>query len=284
MDEAALREALRAAGYVADPALLTTLWLAQQLQRPVLLEGDAGVGKTSVAGAWARALQRRLVRLQCYEGLDLQQAVYEWNYARQLLQIRVGQEVPQELFGRDNLLERPLLTALTSATPCVLLIDEIDRADEAFEAYLLEALAEFQITIPELGTVHAVHPPLVVLTSNATRELSDALRRRCLYYVLEFPTRLREIEIVRLQLPGVELALIDAAVGWVQTLRKEDLRKTPGIAETLDWVRALHRLDVQVPAADPQLIQRTLTCLLKTREDCFQFDAERVRRWLEAGG
>jgi MoxR-like ATPase len=281
MDEAALRQGLRAAGYVADPALLTTLWLAQQLQRPVLLEGDAGVGKTSVADAWARALQRRLVRLQCYEGLDLQQAVYEWNYARQLLQLRVGQDQSQDLFGRDNLLERPLLTALTSDTPCVLLIDEIDRADEAFEAYLLEALAEFQITIPEWGTVRAVHRPQVVLTSNATRELSDALRRRCLYHVLEFPTREREVEIVRLQLPAVELQLIDTAVGWVQRLRKEDLRKTPGIAETLDWVQALHHLQVGLPPNDPQLIMRTLACLLKTREDCFQFDAERVRRWLE---
>lgn len=280
MDEAALRQGLRAAGYVADAALLTTLWLAEQLQRPVLLEGDAGVGKTSVASAWARTLGRRLVRLQCYEGLDLQQAVYEWNYARQLLQLRVGQE-PQDLFGRDNLLERPLLTALISDTPCVLLIDEIDRADEAFEAYLLEALAEFQITIPEWGTVRAVHPPLVVLTSNATRELSDALRRRCLYHVLEFPTREREVEIVRLQLPAVELQLIDMAVGWVQRLRKEDLRKTPGIAETLDWVQALHRLQVPLPPNDPQPIMRTLACLLKTREDYFQFDAERVRRWLE---
>src|SRR5687768_6670124 len=167
MDEAVLRQGLRAAGYVADPALLTTLWLAQQLQRPVLLEGDAGVGKTSVAAAWAAALQRRLVRLQCYEGLDLQQAVYEWNYARQLLQIRTGHEQPQDLFTRENLLERPLLTALTSTTACVLLIDEIDRADEAFEAYLLEALGEFQITIPEFGTVRALQPPQVVLTSNA---------------------------------------------------------------------------------------------------------------------
>lgn len=282
MDESALRQGLLAAGYVTDPALLTTLWLAQQLQRPVLLEGDAGVGKTSVAAAWSRALGRRLVRLQCYEGLDLQQAVYEWNYARQLLQIRVGQDQPQDLFARDNLLERPLLTALTSDVPCVLLIDEIDRADEAFEAYLLEALAEFQITIPEWGTVRALHPPQVVLTSNATRELSDALRRRCLYHLLEFPSREREVAIVRLQLPEVELALIDAAVNCVQRLRKEDLRKTPGIAETLDWVRALHRLDVQLPLTDPQVIGRTLTCLLKTREDCFQFDAERVRRWLEA--
>jgi MoxR-like ATPase len=282
MNEAALRQSLLAAGYVTDPALLTTLWLAQQLQRPVLLEGDAGVGKTSVAAAWSRALDRRLVRLQCYEGLDLQQAVYEWNYARQLLQIRVGQDQPQDLFGRDNLLERPLLAALTSEVPCVLLIDEIDRADEAFEAYLLEALAEFQITIPEWGTVRALHPPQVVLTSNATRELSDALRRRCLYHLLEFPNREREVAIVRLQLPQVELALIDAAVSCVQRLRKEDLRKTPGVAETLDWVRALHRLDVQLPLTDPQLIGRTLTCLLKTREDCFQFDPERVRRWLEA--
>jgi MoxR-like ATPase len=290
MHHTALHQGLLAAGYVADPALLTTLWLAQQLERPLLLEGDAGVGKTSVAAAWSTALARRLVRLQCYEGLDLQQAVYEWNYGRQLLQIRLGEtkaagEAPSaaDLFGRDNLLERPLLAALTSPVPCVLLIDEIDRADEAFEAYLLEALAEFQITIPELGTVPALHRPLVVLTSNATRELSDALRRRCLYHVLEFPAREREIEIVRLQLPAVELQLIDAAVDFVQRLRQEDLRKTPGIAETLDWVRALHRLELQLPAADPQLITRTLSCLLKTREDYFQLDAQRVRRLLEGG-
>lgn len=285
MSEAALRQALLANGYVADAALTTTLWLAQQLERPVLLEGDAGVGKTAVGSAWARALDRRLVRLQCYEGLDLQQAVYEWNYGRQLLLIRLGEgkaadPAATDLFARDNLLERPLLTALTSVMPCVLLIDEIDRADEAFEAYLLEALAEFQITIPELGTVRAQHRPQVVLTSNATRELSDALRRRCLYHVLEFPTREREIEIVRLRLPQAETELIDAAVSFVQRLRREDLRKTPGIAETLDWVRALHQLNVQLPTADPQLLVRTLACLLKTREDSFQFDAERVRQLL----
>src|ERR1044071_874403 len=275
MNEAALGDALSTAGYVADPALTTTLWLAQQLERPVLLEGDAGVGKTSVGNAWAQALGRRLVRLQCYEGLDLQQAVYEWNYARQLLLIRVGEARQQldtvagaDLFARENLLERPLLTALTSATACVLLIDEIDRADEAFEAYLLEALAEFQITIPELGTVQARHRPQVLLTSNGTRELSDALRRRCLYHVLEFPPREREIEIVRRQIPGAELQLIDAAVSFVQRLRQEDLRKTPGIAETLDWVRALHRLEVPLPTAEPQPVMRTLSCLLKTREDC----------------
>lgn len=288
MDEAALRQELLAASYVADEPLITTLWLAQQLERPILLEGEAGVGKTAVAAAWATALRRRLVRLQCYEGLDLQQAVYEWNYGRQLLQLRVqeaGMAAPvADLFARENLLERPLLTALTSPTPCVLLIDEIDRADEAFEAYLLEALAEFQITIPELGTVRAQHRPQVVLTSNATRELSDALRRRCLYHVLDFPSREREIAIVRRQLPGAALQLIDAAVDFVQRLRKEDLRKVPGVAETLDWVRALHRLDLQPSAADPQAVMRTLACLLKTREDCFQVDAERVRCLLEAGG
>jgi MoxR-like ATPase len=285
-DDQALREDLHRAGYIADEALATTLWLAAELQRPLLIEGDAGVGKTALALAHAQATGRRLVRLQCHEGLDLAQAAYEWNYGRQLLAIRVHETDAQriaeaDLFSRDYLLERPLLTALTSEQPCVLLIDEIDRADEAFEAFLLEVLADWQLTVPELGTIKARHVPVVLLTSNGTRELSDALRRRCLYHWLDYPTLAREIAIVRATLPGAESALIEQAVAFVQRLRKEDLGKTPGVAETLDWVRALHRLGHGVLPDDPHAFTHTLACLLKTREDRFQMGPERVLQLLE---
>jgi len=286
VDERALKEALHKAGYVADGGLVTTLWFAQTLERPVLLEGDAGVGKTAVAAALSQALGRRLIRLQCYEGLDLQQAVYEWNYGRQLLAIRLheqggGSMSERDLFSPDYLLERPLLSAISSDKPCVLLIDEIDRADEAFEAFLLEALADYQITIPEIGTIRARHCPLVVLTSNATRELSDALRRRCLYHYLDYPDSEREIVIVKSTLPEAESRLVEEAVAFVQRLRKEDLQKTPGIAETLDWIRALHQLKLKALPEDPESILRTLSCLLKTRDDRFQLTAEQVRRIAE---
>lgn len=293
MDEAHLSQALRTARYVAEPGLVTTLWLAREIARPLLIEGDAGVGKTAVAGALASALGYRLIRLQCYEGLDLQQAVYEWNYGRQLLAIRLhehehlaGREglAERDLFARDYLLERPLLAAIASAEPCVLLIDEIDRADEAFEAYLLEALADYQITVPELGTVKATIPPLVVLTSNATRNLSDALRRRCLYYHLDYPDLARELDIVRTMLPAVESRLVEQAVAFVQRLRREDLQKTPGIAETLDWVHALHRLQLKALPDDPAITLRTLSCLLKTREDQGQITREQVARLTESAG
>lgn len=284
--EQALREQLQGAGYLADEALATTLWLAGELQRPLLVEGDAGVGKTALATALAAAQGRVLVRLQCHEGIDLSQAAYEWNYGRQLLAIRLHEGSGQtgreaDLFSRDYLLERPLLQAISSPQPCVLLIDEIDRADEAFEAFLLEVLADYQITVPELGTLRARHVPQVVLTSNGTRELSDALRRRCLYHYLDYPSLAREVAIVRQTLPDAEAALVDQAVAFVQRLRADDLAKVPGVAETLDWVRALHRLKFRALPEDPIGLMATLGCLLKTREDRFQIGPERVRQLIE---
>jgi MoxR-like ATPase len=286
LGDAALRQQLHQAGYIADDALATALWLAGELKRPLLIEGDAGVGKTALALALAQAQGRQLLRLQCHEGLDLAQAAYEWNYGRQLLAIRLhenGAERVQEsdLFSRDYLLERPLLQAISSPSPCVLLIDEIDRADEAFEAFLLEVLADYQITVPELGTLKARHVPTVLLTSNGTRELSDALRRRCLYHWLDYPTLAREIAVVRSKLPQAESALVEQAVTFVQRLRREDLGKTPGVAETLDWVAALHRLKMKALPEDPLALMATLGCLLKTRDDLFQMVPERVRQIAE---
>ena len=288
MTDADLRESLHRAGHIADEGLATTLWLAAELQRPLLIEGDAGVGKTARAAALAHTRGQALVRLQCHEGLDLSQAAYEWNYGRQLLAIRLHETQADkvkeaDLFARDYLLERPLLQAISSEQPCVLLIDEIDRADEAFEAFLLEVLADYQITVPELGTLRAKHVPQVVLTSNGTRELSDALRRRCLYHYLEYPTLAREIAIVRATLPLAEGALIEQAVAFVRRLRREDLGKTPGVAETLDWVRALHRLAFKALPDDPGALMATLACLLKTRDDRFQLGEDRVRQLIEGG-
>ncbi|RTL46754.1 MAG: MoxR family ATPase [Burkholderiales bacterium] len=284
--ETELRARLHQAGYIADDGLVTTLWLSDQLQRPLLVEGDAGVGKTALALALARAGGRQLIRLQCHEGLDLSQAAYEWNYGRQLLAIRVHESEPgtvreADLFTRHYLLDRPLLQAISSPEPCVLLIDEIDRADEAFEAFLLEVMADYQITVPELGTLRATHVPQVMLTSNGTRELSDALRRRCLYHWLDYPTLAREIAIVRASVPQAESQLVEQATAFVQRLRREDLDKTPGVAETLDWVRALHSLRFKALPDDPFALLPTLGCLLKTRDDLYQLGAPRVLQLIE---
>jgi MoxR-like ATPase len=277
-----LRERLFNAGYVADEDLADLLWMGLTLERPILIEGAAGVGKTAIAGASARALGRRLLRLQCYEGLDLSQSVYEWNYSRQLLEIRLAEAgqiesaaLRENLFSERFLLERPLLQAIRCTEPCVLLIDEIDRADEAFEAFLLEMLSEY------LGTLVALSKPLVVLTSNGTRDLSDALRRRCLFHYLDFPSLARELQIVRTLVPDAGARLVEEAVAFVQRLRREDLEKTPGVAETLDWVRVLFGLGHAELPADPRLLVPTLAALVKTRNDRWQLTAERLGKLLD---
>lgn len=286
LGDRSLREALHKAGYLADPDLATTVWLAGELQRPLLLEGDAGVGKTALAIALAKAQGAVLVRLQCFEGLDMAQAAYEWNYGRQLMAIRLHEGQPgavkeSDIFSREFLLERPLLKAISQEGPCVLLIDEIDRADEAFEAFLLEVLADYQITVPEIGTLKARHIPRVILTSNGTRELSDALRRRCLYHHLDYPTLAREIAIVKTTLPDADTRLVEEAVQFVQRLRHENLSKTPGIAETLDWIKALLCLNHNTLPEDMAVVLTTLGCLLKTREDRFLIGPERTRQLIE---
>ena len=266
---------LEQGNYVADRSLATTLFLALRMQRPLFLEGEAGVGKTEIAKVLSDTLGRRLVRLQCYEGLDVNSAVYEWNYSRQMLEIRLAeaagdvdrQHLADDVFSEQFLIERPLLQALrahTGGSP-VLLIDELDRTDEPFEAFLLELLSDYQISIPEIGTVKAVEPPLVIITSNRTREIHDALKRRCLYHWVDFPSAEREQEIVARKMPGIDVQLSHQLVAFVQRLRQEDLFKLPGIAETLDWADALVQLD-QV-SLDPQGIDDTLGTLLKYQDD-----------------
>jgi len=269
-----LQARLEAAGYVAERALAATLLLFSELRRPLLLEGDAGVGKTEVAQVLARVFDCPLIRLQCYEGLDVNAAVYEWNYQHQLLAIRLLEQshtnpetAEHQIFSEKYLLMRPLLDAITRAEPPVLLIDEIDRADEEFEAFLLELLSDFQVSVPELGTIRATSRPYVVLTSNGTRELSDALRRRCLYHYVEYPDFDKELRIVNARLPEVGPRLARQVVEFVQGLRGRDLRKQPGIAETLDWAEALLKLDVASLDQDRDALDDSLACLLKTRED-----------------
>ena len=273
-DHRALQQRLDAAGYIAEDSLAMALTLAIDLKRPLLLEGEAGVGKTEVGKALARVLGARLIRLQCYEGLDAGAAIYEWNYQRQLLAIRAHEAegmkadaMERHVFTEEYLLRRPLLEAISQEKPPVLLIDEIDRADEEFEAYLLEVLSDCQVTIPELGTIAAKAVPHVVLTSNGTRALSDALRRRCLYAYVEFPDEAKEVRILRAHLPGADQQIVTQIVGFVQRLRREDLEKKPGVAETIDWARALIGIGLDRLDRDPATLQATLMCLLKTDAD-----------------
>ena len=280
---------LEQANYVADRALSTTLFLALKMQRPLFLEGEAGVGKTEIAKVLSQTLDRRLVRLQCYEGLDIGSAVYEWNYSRQMLEIRLAEaagtvdkaRLARDVFSEEFLIERPLLQALRSydrGAP-VLLIDELDRTDEPFEAFLLELLSENQISIPEIGTVRAMEPPLVIITSNRTREIHDALKRRCLYHWVDFPAAERELDIVRRKMPEIDEQLSRLLVNFVQRLRQEDLFKLPGIAETLDWADALVQLD-QI-ALDPTTIDGTLGTLLKYQDDIAKIRGSEAARILE---
>lgn len=285
----AVEQFLREQNYLAERSLATTLFLSLRMQRPLFLEGEPGVGKTQVAKALAEGLGRKLIRLQCYEGLDVASAVYEWNYSRQMLEIRLAEAdaehfdreaLARDVFSRDFLIERPLLQALRSdpSGAPVLLIDELDRADEPFEAYLLEILSEFQVTIPEIGPIKAAQPPLVIITSNRTREIHDALKRRCLYHWLDYPDARRELAIVKARLPGIGDALAQQLVKFVQQLRAENLFKPPGIAETLDWAEALQQL--QARTLDQQTVDDTLGALLKYQDDLGAIKGDRLSELL----
>jgi MoxR-like ATPase len=282
-------EFLRGGGYVPDRSLATVLFLSLKMHRPLFLEGEAGVGKTEIAKVLAERLGRRLIRLQCYEGLDISSAVYEWNYAAQMIEIRAAEaaggvdreRLVSDVFTERFLVKRPLLQALeadTSGAP-VLLIDELDRADEAFEAYLLEVLADNQVTIPELGTFRADEPPIVIVTTNRTREIHDALKRRCLYHWIDYPDAARELEIVRTKVPGAGERLSREIVAFVQRLRQEELFKNPGVAETLDWATALTELD-QV-SLDPATVSNTLGVLLKYQDDIGRIEGERTQELVD---
>ena len=285
-DVVALQSQLKGAGYIAEPALTAALLLLLDLGRPLLLEGDAGVGKTAIAKALASVRGAKLIRLQCYEGLDVHAAMYEWNYQRQLLAIKLLEhddrstaDKEQDIFSERYLLKRPLLEAISSDEQPVLLIDEVDRADEAFEAFLLELLSDFQMSIPELGTVHAVTRPMVVITSNGTRELSDALRRRCLYQYIDYPDFAKELAIVEISAPQAAGQFARQVVAFVQSVRRMELQKKPGIAETLDWTAALLRMGVSTLDEDgAQRIVETLSALIKTRVDRTAFTEEVVAR------
>jgi MoxR-like ATPase len=280
---------LTKADYIADRSLATVLYLSLRMARPLFLEGEAGVGKTEIARVLSKALGRRLIRLQCYEGLDVSSAVYEWNYGAQMIAIRLAEaegegdraRIEHDVFSERFLIKRPLLQALepNQDGPPVLLIDEIDRTDEAFEAFLLEVLADFQVTVPELGTIKAAQPPIVVITSNRTREVHDALKRRCLYHWVGYPDAKRELSILRAKVPGIAKKLSEQVVAFVQALRKEDLFKAPGVAETLDWAGALTELDVV--ALDPATVSDTLGALLKYQDDIARLDQSKVKALLD---
>ena len=277
-----LQEAMERDGYVAEPSVVTAAYLAREMRKPLLVEGDAGVGKTELAKALARVLGTNLIRLQCYEGLDANTALYEWNYQRQLLRLRIAEReahdpkaLEEMIFAREYLLERPLLQAITRrGGPPLLLIDEIDRADDGFEAFLLEVLSDFQVTIPELGTIRAEHVPYVVLTSNRTREIGDALRRRCLYLYIEHPSLEKEVRILRGKVPSLEEHFARAIARFVQQLRKRELRKLPGVAESIDWAQALVRL--HQTRLDGEVVRLTLGCLLKDERDLAETGDEAV--------
>ena len=285
----AMQDLLRSGDYIPDRSLSTVLFLAIKMGRPILLEGEAGVGKTEIAKVLASTLNRSLIRLQCYEGLDVSSAVYEWNYAAQMMAIRLSEaeggvdrtKLEQDIFSERYLVRRPLLQALTPdvAGPPVLLIDELDRTDEAFEAYLLEILSDFQVTIPEFGTVKAPHPPIVILTSNRTREIHDALKRRCLYHWVDYPNAERELEILRAKAPKSPEKLSREIVSFVQAIRKQNLFKVPGVAETLDWASALVELDAV--ALDPTLVSDTLGVLLKYQDDIQKMQGSAVKAMLD---
>jgi MoxR-like ATPase len=280
---------LAEADYIADRSLATVLYLSLRMGRPLFVEGEAGVGKTEIARVLSQTLGRKLIRLQCYEGLDVSAAVYEWNYGAQMIAIRLAEaegdhdraRIEHDIFSEHYLIKRPLLQALEPDPngPPVLLIDEIDRTDEAFEAFLLEVLADFQVTVPELGTIKAAHPPIVIITSNRTREVHDALKRRCLYHWVGYPDAKRELSILRAKVPGIAKTLSEQVVAFVQTLRKEDLFKVPGVAETLDWASALSELDVV--ALDPATVSDTLGVLLKYQDDIARLEGGKVKELLD---
>ena len=284
MNREAISEKLATAGYIADRDIATALWLMEFLKRPLLLEGEAGVGKTEVAKALACVHATELIRLQCYEGLDQSAALYEWNYQRQLLAIEAhrghADAIEDQIFSEKYLLERPLLASIRRDQPPVLLIDEVDRADDEFEAFLLELLSDFQVSIPELGTITATSIPHVVQTSNGTRELSDALRRRCLYHYVDYPEVDREARIIMARVAGADASLSLQVARMVESIRKEDLRKVPGVAETLDWAAALIGLDVRDLHDQPETVHDTLMCLLKTHEDRARVTPEITARLL----
>tara|TARA_B100001079_G_scaffold175448_1_gene150555 strand:+ start:1353 stop:2228 length:876 start_codon:yes stop_codon:yes gene_type:complete len=280
-----LQAALAKQNYIASNELVVAIQLALSLERPLLLEGSAGVGKTELARALSQTRSTKLIRLQCYEGLDAAQSIYEWNYQRQLISIRAAaddgisrEQIEKHVFSKDFLLERPLLMSITQKRSPVLLIDEIDRADEEFEAFLLEILSDYQVSIPELGTVSFVTKPIVVLTSNGTRDLSDALRRRCLYSYVEYPDRNTEIDILKVKQPNIDSKLAGQIIDFVQKLRKEDLEKTPGIAEMLDFSAALIGLGVNDLSHDPEILQSAMTTLLKTKSDQWNITTEVAQR------